>query len=196
MTTFIVGIGGVTNGGKTTLANRLLKILPNCSLISQDCYFKAEADVATDERGFKQFDVLEALEMEAMMSDVLSWIKQHKGTKQPKTLQEKCETSVHFLIIEGFLLYHYKPLDEVFDYRYFLTVPYEECKKRRSTRVYDPPDPPGYFDGHVWPMYIKHKEEMDNLQKQIVFLDGTKPIEDIFCHVYSEIKRIALNSPS
>lgn len=54
------------------------------------------------------FAVLEALEMEAMMSDVLSWITQHKGTEQAQTSQGKCEKSVHFLIIEGFLLYHYK----------------------------------------------------------------------------------------
>ncbi|XP_056379258.1 nicotinamide riboside kinase 1 isoform X2 [Hyla sarda] len=191
MKTFIVGIGGVTNGGKTTLADKLLEMLPNCSLISQDNYFKPEAEVATDERGFKQFDVLEALKMEAMMSDVLSWIKQHREMEKSKTFQEKYEKSVHFLIIEGFLLYHYTNLDDLFDLRYFLSIPYEECKKRRSTRVYDPPDPPGYFDGHVWPMYIKHKEEMDTLQREIVFLDGTKTKEELLCYVYSGIKRAA-----
>ncbi|KAM4049330.1 nicotinamide riboside kinase 1 isoform 2-T3 [Anomaloglossus baeobatrachus] len=196
MKTLIVGIGGVTNGGKTTLANSLLQILPNCSLISQDTYFKPEEDVATDERGFKQFDVLEALEMDAMMSDVHLWIMQHEGPEQPKTLQEECEKSVHFLIIEGFLLYDYKLLDDVFDLRYFLTVPYEECKKRRGTRVYDPPDPPGYFDGHVWPMYIKHKEEMDKIPREIVFLDGIKPKDEILCSVYADIKRSALHCTS
>lgn len=29
-----------------------------------------------------------------------------------------------------------------------------------SSRVYTPPDPPGYFDGHVWPMYLKNRREM------------------------------------
>lgn len=29
-----------------------------------------------------------------------------------------------------------------------------------SSRVYTPPDPPGYFDGHVWPMYLKNRQEM------------------------------------
>lgn len=31
-----------------------------------------------------------------------------------------------------------------------------------SSRVYTPPDPPGYFDGHVWPMYLKNRREMEN----------------------------------
>lgn len=24
------------------------------------------------------------------------------------------------------------------------------------------PDPPGLFDGHVWPMYLKHRKEMED----------------------------------
>lgn len=30
-----------------------------------------------------------------------------------------------------------------------------------STRNYTVPDPPGLFDGHVWPMYLKHKNIME-----------------------------------
>lgn len=32
----------------------------------------------------------------------------------------------------------------------------------RSTRNYTVPDPPGLFDGHVWPMYLKHRKEMED----------------------------------
>lgn len=30
-----------------------------------------------------------------------------------------------------------------------------------SKRSYAVPDPPGLFDGHVWPMYQKYKREME-----------------------------------
>lgn len=36
-----------------------------------------------------------------------------------------------------------------------------------SWRVYKPPDPPGYFDGHVWPMYLKNRREMEDVQPGI-----------------------------
>ena len=31
-------------------------------------------------------------------------------------------------------------------------------------RHYIPPDPPGYFDFVVWPMYLKNKEELANIR--------------------------------
>lgn len=64
MKRFVIGIGGVTNGGKTTLAKSLQKHLPNCSVISQDDFFKPESEIDIDENGFLQYDVLEALNME------------------------------------------------------------------------------------------------------------------------------------
>lgn len=36
-----------------------------------------------------------------------------------------------------------------------------------SSRVYAPPDPPGYFDGHVWPMYLKNRREMEDVEPDI-----------------------------
>ncbi|XP_053558470.1 nicotinamide riboside kinase 1 [Bombina bombina] len=194
MKAFIIGIGGATNGGKTTLSQKLFKQLPNCTLIRQDDYFKPESEVATDERGFKQYDVLESLDMDSMMISVNSWSMHHKeveiSTMQLKEMQSTWKEEAHFLIIDGFLLYNYEPLDKLFNRRYFMTVPYDECKRRRSTRVYEPPDPPGFFDGHVWPMYLKHKEQMEEVQSDIVYLDGTKPEDDIFNVVYADVSKL------
>ncbi|XP_007665220.1 nicotinamide riboside kinase 1 isoform X2 [Ornithorhynchus anatinus] len=161
----VIGISGVTNGGKTTLARNLQRQLPNCSIISQDDFFKPESEIEIDENGFLQYDVLDALNMEKMMSTVHSWMKnsQH-ATGLPDS--ESTE-GVYILIIEGFLLFNYKPLDTIWNRSYFLTIPYEECKRRRSARVYVPPDPPGYFDGHVWPMYQKHRREIDDITYNI-----------------------------
>uniref|UniRef100_A0A8C8ZER7 Nicotinamide riboside kinase 1 n=1 Tax=Prolemur simus TaxID=1328070 RepID=A0A8C8ZER7_PROSS len=180
------GISCVTNGGKTTLANNLQKRLPNCSVISQDDFFKPQSEIEIDENGFLQYDVLEALNMEKMMSAISCWMENPRHSVISTDWGNAEETPI--LIIEGFLLFNYKPLATIWNRSYFLTIPYEECKRRRSTRVYNPPDPPGYLDGHVWPMYLKHRREMEeNVTWEIVYLDGMKSEEDLFSQVYEDI---------
>uniref|UniRef100_A0A2I3HL58 Nicotinamide riboside kinase 1 n=1 Tax=Nomascus leucogenys TaxID=61853 RepID=A0A2I3HL58_NOMLE len=178
-------ISCVTNGGKTTLAKNLQKHLPNCSVISQDDFFKPESEIETDKNGFLQYDVLEALNMEKMVAAISCWMESARRSVI-STDQESAE-EIPILIIEGFLLFNYKPLDTIWNRSYFLTIPYEECKRRRSTRVYEPPDSPGYFDGHVWPMYLKHRQEMQDITWEVVYLDGTKSEEDLFLQVYEDL---------
>ncbi|XP_023578748.1 nicotinamide riboside kinase 1 isoform X3 [Octodon degus] len=166
------GLDSVTNGGKTTLAKNLQKHLPNCSIISQDDFFKPESEIEKDKNGFLQYDVLEALNMEKMMAAISCWME-NPGHSVKSTAGSSTE-EVSILIIEGFLLFNYKPLDTIWNRSYFLTIPYEECKRRRSTRVYEPPDPPGYFDGHVWPMYLKHRQEMDNIAWECTWMEPNR----------------------
>ncbi|XP_037349462.1 nicotinamide riboside kinase 1 isoform X2 [Talpa occidentalis] len=161
MKTFVIGISGVTNGGKTTLAKNLQKHLPNCSIISQDDFFKPESEIEKDKNGFLQYDVLEALNMEKMMSAISCWMDSPRHSLVSTDRGSSEETSI--LIIEGFLLFNY------------------------NTRVYEPPDTPGYFDGHVWPMYLKHRREIEDITWDIIYLDGTKSEEDLFSQVYEDL---------
>ncbi|XP_068837249.1 nicotinamide riboside kinase 2 isoform X1 [Capricornis sumatraensis] len=200
---YIVGIGGMTNGGKTTLTNNLLKALPNCCVIHQDDFFKPAAwaplfqpqdQIAVGEDGFKQWDVLESLDMEAMLSTVQAWVSSPRKFARAHGVSVRLDASdTHILILEGFLLYSYKPLVDLYSRRYFLTVPYEECKWRRSRRSYAVPDPPGLFDGHVWPMYQKYKREMEANGVEVVYLDGMKSREELFHQVLEDIQNSLLN---
>ncbi|XP_074877112.1 nicotinamide riboside kinase 1 isoform X3 [Buteo buteo] len=138
MKVLVIGLGGVTNGGKTTLAEKLKKMLPNCDIISQDDFFKPESEVETDERGFKLYDVLDALYMDEMVKSIRNWMKSPTSlgvvTQEPQNTCDNLKDTedVSILIVEGFLLYNYEPLNELWNRRYFLTLPYEECKRRRS----------------------------------------------------------------
>ncbi|XP_069786818.1 nicotinamide riboside kinase 1-like isoform X2 [Narcine bancroftii] len=187
MKQIIVGIGGMTNGGKTTLACSLKKAFPNSFLICQDTFFKEPSDVKVGEDGFQQYDVITALDMETMMDEVCACMK--KMAALCKQQEAPGYNGLGILIIEGFLLYNYKPLNDVFNQRYYLSIPYEECKRRRCLRTYDPPDPPGYFDGHVWPMYLRNRKEMEENVANITYLDGTKSPGELFTQVYEDILR-------
>lgn len=178
--TLVVGIGGTTNGGKSTLSRSLQQKIPNSCVIAQDAFFKDDSVVPVDSNGFKQYDMLDALHMDQMMSEVELWQRDpgvylaSRGIRSQRPETPQGLGKVHVLIVEGFLIFNHGPLNKLLDLRYFLEIPYEICKERRCSRVYMPPDPPGYFDGHVWPMYLKNKQEMVEMVSGIVFLDGAK----------------------
>ncbi|XP_059418973.1 nicotinamide riboside kinase 2-like isoform X2 [Carassius carassius] len=141
-----------------------------------------------------------ALDMDAMVNTVKGWMenpvkfaRSHGVSVSPESDGSDPEREIHILIIEGFLLYNYKPLLDVYSKCYYVTIPYGECKRRRSMRTYTVPDPPGLFDGHVWPMYLKHRLEMENSGLDIQCLDGMRTKDELYDQVYEGIQNSLLN---
>ncbi|XP_068167877.1 nicotinamide riboside kinase 1 isoform X2 [Antennarius striatus] len=193
MKTLIVGVGGVTNGGKSTLSGHLHQQISNSCVIEQDSYFKDESMVSVDSSGFQQYDVLEALHMDVMMNDINSWRENPESFLRQRNLNPASsldDKEVFVLIVDGFLIFNHRALNDLFNKRYFLEIPYEVCKRRRSSRIYTPVDPPGYFDGHVWPMYVKNRQVMEESGVSgIMFLDGLKSKEELLAIVYKDVSQ-------
>uniref|UniRef100_A0A3Q4BEB5 Uncharacterized protein n=1 Tax=Mola mola TaxID=94237 RepID=A0A3Q4BEB5_MOLML len=131
MKTLVVGVGGMTNGGKSTLAMSLHQQIPNSCIIAQDSYFKVGC-------GGVFSVLLDALHMDEMMRDVDSWRRDPESFLRRRGLNpERAAPSgkeVFVLIVEGFLIFndrYRRLLNVLFDKRYFLEIPYEVCKRRR-----------------------------------------------------------------
>ncbi|NWW07697.1 NRK2 kinase, partial [Oreocharis arfaki] len=167
--------------------------------------FQPQDQIEVGEDGFKQWDVLDSLDMEAMVSTVRAWIEnpvkfaRSHGVNVTPGSKEPTSQDIHILVIEGFLLYSYKPLIELFDIRYYLAVQEEEEVRTflgaviPSTRNYTIPDPPGLFDGHAWPMYLKHRKEMEDSGVDVVYLDGLKSRDELYNQVFEDIHNKLLN---
>ncbi|KAJ3661470.1 hypothetical protein Zmor_005865 [Zophobas morio] len=192
----IIGISGVTCGGKTTLSSRLKECLPKTRLISQDDYFLDVDDPRhtwISELNHINFDILSSLDMEKMNRDIQNIVRNthlfkisnsNKGNKNIQSIEtfqnlevavyEKVKKSdVYILIVEGFSIFNYKPLQNAFHLKYYFTLSKEECWQRREQRVYEPPDCPGYFEKCVWP---EHEEQLREVREEVTdvkYFDGT-----------------------
>ncbi|XP_053996124.1 nicotinamide riboside kinase 1 [Hylaeus anthracinus] len=187
----VIGLSGVTCGGKSTLTKRLHKELKNSVTINQDDYFLPIDDprhIKIVELDQLNFEVITSIDMDKMQSDVLKLIESLPNKSNFAETNEK-----NVLILDGFLLFKCKVISDLCDRKYFLTLNKEECQKRRVERIYDPPDGPGYFEKAVWPEYLKHMDELmkdKDLYKTITFIDGSRNKEEIYQMVFAEIKKL------
>lgn len=94
---------------------------------------------------------------------------------------------LHVLIIEGFLVFNDKTIANLCHHKYFLTLTREQCWARRSVRIYDPPDVPGYFDLCVWPEYEKHSDQVFKQVPDVTIIDGNQDRTSILKQVLLEI---------
>lgn len=192
----VVGISGVTCGGKSTLAQQLQSHLPcHTKVISQDDYFfpKDYPHHVPCPGGLAHhnWDIISALDMKTMVHDVTEIVNSHTKQSSDKgdvTPMRNGTDLSPVLLIDGFILYDHPEITELCDLRYFFTLGREDCLGRRVTRVYDPPDPPGYFEACVWPMYEQHFAKVKEGVPEVVFLDGLK---DNFPHTLQQVTEAA-----
>lgn len=180
----IIGISGVTCGGKSSLAKALQTYLSNpenanslsdnvrvqsVHMLQQDEYFYPESSdnhTWLDHLNHINWEILSALNMPKMCMD----IRQILGAScelyvrpepvLPTLLSSEPSTphriEINVLIIEGFTIFNHPTIMAMCHLKFHLHLPYEKCFARRSARVYVPADVIGYFESCVWPMYMMH----------------------------------------
>jgi len=67
---YLVGIGGGSGSGKTTIANALLRFFPEASSFSYDTYYLDHSNISLEERSKLNYDDPKALDEEALIRDL------------------------------------------------------------------------------------------------------------------------------
>ncbi|KAM3957216.1 nicotinamide riboside kinase 1 [Aphomia sociella] len=191
----VIGISGVTCGGKTTLSNRLKAVLTPVYVFHQDKYFYSDDSpnhVKCEGLEHNNYDILSALDMEGMYNDVVQTLSGKDASHSSDTERKSGKLEAigkKFLIVEGFTVMNYKPISELCNLRYYMVLEYGECVSRRTLRLYEPPDVPGYFDSCVWPEHLRYRAQIEQ-DVNVKLLDGTRP--DIYDSVIADLRLLGV----
>jgi uridine kinase len=129
MESIIIGIAGGSGSGKTTVVKRIMQKLTRAevAIISQDSYYRDNADKTLEERQHINFDHPDSIEFELLVEQ-LRQIKAGKAIKEPTydyiTSTRQSETVTieprHVVIVEGILLFIDPQLRELCNIKVFV----------------------------------------------------------------------------
>ena len=139
----ILGIGGGTGCGKTTVVNQLLNELPEgeVGVISQDSYYKDTSHLSYDERVKINFDHPRSIDFE-LLENHLRELKKGNIIQQPvysfvkhnRTGDTILTHPRKVMIVEGILILTNKELRDMFDIKIFVHADSDERLIRRLKR--------------------------------------------------------------
>lgn len=187
MSWLIVGIAGVTCSGKSSLARSIASEIisgkvkfPQCitigsvKLLKQDDYFYPKTSTEhtwIPELNCINREIITALNMKKMIGDVNDILGE---TYKPFEKSGNKGVVLNILLIEGFLIFNCNEIRDLCQIKIGVQIGYDECFKRRGTRKYNPPNPPGYFEKVIWPFHLQHLDELKDI-KDLHVMDGELP---------------------
>ena len=174
----IIGISGVTNGGKTTLTRMLRECFPKSAYLCQDTYFFSKSSGLLEfrpELNSHNYDCIEAIDSQKFMADL-------------KTILAEADDTYDFLFLDGFLLFKYEQIQ--FHKKYFFTLDMQVCLQKRLNRNYKSVGSMEYFVNCVWPNYTEYYEFCKSNFNDITYLDGAHSIQTHFDFVKNDLKNL------
>ncbi len=139
----IIGIGGGTGSGKTTVVHQIMNELPHTEvgIIAQDSYYKESTNQSYEERAKTNFDHPRAIDFDLLVLH-LKELKEGKTINQPvysfATHNRTGDTIVthprKVMIVEGILILSHPELRDLFDIKIFVHADSDERLIRRLKR--------------------------------------------------------------
>jgi uridine kinase len=142
-TPILIGIGGGTGSGKTSIAKQLLKTYGEGEVvvIEQDAYYRDLSQMPMEERARQNFDHPDAIDIDYFIQQINQLLgKQtiqvpvydfstHTRRKATRTVHPH-----HVIVVEGILTLHYLLLRELMSIKIYVETPADIRFIRRLTR--------------------------------------------------------------
>lgn len=137
----VVGVGGCSGSGRTTLARELAAQL-DAVLFPLDFYYRDLAHLSREERDHYNFDHPDSLEHDLIVRHV-EQLRNNRAIDRPNydfsTHTRVAGVTDHvepkdFLIVEGILSLHYPDLLPLYDLTVYVDAPHDVCLMRRIHR--------------------------------------------------------------
>jgi uridine kinase len=137
----VVGIGGCSGSGKTSLARELATQL-DAMLFPLDLYYRDLSQFPLDARHKQNFDHPDSLESELFIEHI-------QGLAEGRVIQRpvydfarhtrvadafEAVAPARFVVVEGILALHYEKLWPLYDFSIYVDAPNEICLNRRIYR--------------------------------------------------------------
>jgi len=163
----VIGIGGVSNAGKSSLANLLKLNLEKdfkVKILCQDDFILPQEDIPKV-KGLTDWECPESINHEMYLQAV----------------QRECQNN-DIVISEGLFAFHNDELSNLYDKIFFLYVEKDifRSRKERDLRWGDVPD---WYIEHIWESYEKYGKAKDIQGIKKIYAGGRFDLADIISYV-------------
>ncbi len=199
----VIGVGGCSGSGKTSVARELARILDGTHF-PLDHYYRDLSHLPPEQRGQQDFDDPEMLESDLLAKHIAELAKGRPIDRPLYDFSTHCrvrDETEHIepgrvVVVDGIFALHYDALHPLYDLAIYVDTPDDICFTRRLTRDVRERGRTAesvrrQYDATVRPMAEKHVRP--SAQYAGLVLDGTTSLDWLVEQVLSELKRRQLS---
>ena len=154
----IIGIGGVSNSGKSALAKLIM-----------DSFDSGKAVVIC------QDDFTLPIDKIRKTGDHIDWESpQSVDFKRYQETLKEASSRYEVVIAEGLMAFHSSELFDIYDKKIYVTISKSEFVKRKRNDLRWGKEPEWYIE-HIWESFLKYGQPKN--ESDIMIIDGEKTIE-------------------
>jgi len=167
----VIGIGGVSNAGKSTLARNLRKAFAGLDVVSlcQDDFAFPTAQIPKI-KGHTDWEIPQSIDFDRYRKEALRLIALHDH-----------------VILEGIFAFHDAELNQLMDIQFFLTLKKETFLERKNKDVRWGKEPAWYVE-HIWNSHLQYCKQHPHTQAIVLAADQGIDAESVRRTYLSEVE--------